>query len=169
MVTVALLLLLVAAWSSCMRVAESPSAAGRARNNLSDAATAVERAKMLQTSDPHAAIDQAAAAAAMLGKGRPRIRAGKAPSARTLLWAQAQTQLGAAFHTTIRHDEAAVAYAHALGVLEAAPRGTRDGSGRPLEMEILAVKMERYGSCVDAQSIDLDLVVPCMHQRSSIP
>ena len=91
-----------------------------------------------------AAIDLAAAAAAMLGKGRPRVAAGKIPSPRALLWAQAQTQLGAAYHTTIRHEEAAAAYARALGVLEAAPRGTRDASGRPLEMEILAVKMERY-------------------------
>jgi alpha-ketoglutarate-dependent taurine dioxygenase len=139
---VALVLLLVPA-AACLRVTESPSA-GRS-NLLSDVARAVEQAKVLQQSDPHAAIDQAAAAAAMLGKGRPRVREGKAPSARALLWAQAQTLLGAAYHTTIRHDEAAAAYARALGVLEAAPRGTRDGSGRPLEMEILAVKMERYG------------------------
>eukprot|EP01043_Picozoa_sp_COSAG02_P000554 COSAG02_NODE_10_length_59045_cov_19.973365_3_plen_150_part_00 len=139
-------LLVLLAVAACLRLAESPSAAGRSSNLLSDAATAVQQAKLLQQSDPHAAMGEAAAAAAMLGKGRPRVREGKAPSARALLWAQAQTQLGAAYHTTIRHDEAAAAYARALGVLESAPRGTRDGSGRPLEMEILAVKMERYGS-----------------------
>lgn len=145
-------LMLAAAWSTCVTLAgDSPSsgtAGARRSSALSGAAAAVEQAKMLQQSDPHAAIYAAAAAAAMLGKGRPRVREGKAPSARALLWAQAQTQLGAAYHTTIRHDEAAAAYAHALGVLEAAPRGTRDGSGRPLEMEILAVKMERYGSYI---------------------
>jgi hypothetical protein len=139
-------LLLVALWC-CIAVANpqdpAPRRGGGGGATAAAAAAAVERAKALQQSDPIAAIEHAAAAAAMLGTGRPRVPAGKAPSAKAMLWAQAQIQLGAAYHTTIRHDEAASAYARALGVLEAAPRGTRDDTGRPLEMEILATKMER--------------------------
>lgn len=113
------------------------------RRSADHAAALLQSCAALQSTDPQAALEHAAAAAAMLGKGRPKVPAGKPPSAKALLWAKAQVEQGAATRTMVRFDEAAVFYARALSVLEAAPRGTRDATGRPLEMEILAVKMER--------------------------
>ena len=118
-------------------------AKGRAAERAQRARRYVEEAKSAQTSDPTLALERGQAAKQLLGKGRPKVREGQSPSKRALLWARAHVEIGAASRTMIRHEEAAAAYGEALRVLEAAPRGTKDEDGRPLEMEIMATKMER--------------------------
>ena len=111
----------------------------------SQAMAGILRARDLQTSDPAAAYAVAAKAAQLLYKvgKRPATKKGVVPP-RALLWAQAQVEMAAACRTMVQHEEAVTAYSRALRVMEAAPRpGTMDVlTGRPLEMEILANKME---------------------------